>query len=114
MSDEWYYKSQGSEIGPVTWNDLKWLADHDKLDRNALVREGRTGKFLLAKRIKGLINLAAKPRNLLNHPPAPTQPPATTQPSREHAPTLSFTPAKNLDAIALPPTMQPAAQPAKK
>ena len=61
MPDEYFYQEQGAEIGPIAWNDLKWLADSGRLDRNALVRKGRTGKWLLAKRIKGLIDLSAKP-----------------------------------------------------
>lgn len=114
MSDEWFYKSKGAEIGPITWDDLKWLADHGKLDRNALVRQGRTGKFLLAKRIKGLIDLTAAPPISPGTPPA--SPPTKTppQPLRAHSPTLSFTPAKNLEDIALPPSMQAAAKPDKK
>ena len=115
MLDEWFYKSQGAEIGPITWDDMKWLADHDKLDRNALVRQGRTGKFLLAKRVKGLINLAAKPLASPGDPPAASSPTKTPQqPPRAHSPTLSFTPAKDSLAIALPPTMQPPATPVKK
>jgi hypothetical protein len=32
MLDEWFYKSKEAEIGPVTWDELKWLAEHGEPD----------------------------------------------------------------------------------
>ncbi len=112
MLDDYFYKAEEAEIGPIQWDDLKWLADHGKLDRNALVRKGHTGKWLLAKRIKGLIDLSLHPIVL---PGATTTPgneskptePVTAHPSRDSVPTISFTAAKDSLNVALPPKKVP-------
>jgi hypothetical protein len=112
MLDDYFYKAEGAEIGPIQWDDLKWLADHGKLDRNALVRKGHTGKWLLAKRIKGLIDLSLHPIVLPGAPPPPGNESKTTEPvapprPRDSIPTISFTAAKDALNVALPPKMSP-------
>ncbi|HZZ71566.1 MAG TPA: GYF domain-containing protein [Pirellulales bacterium] len=133
MLDEWFYKTKTAELGPVAWEELRWLADHRKLDPNALVRRGRTGKWLLAKRIKGLIDFtsAANPASAGDTQPnlsAPSSPSAAGDkesaanaatgkplaPQRTSVPTLSFTPAAPMPAVSgppLPPQIPPASLP---
>jgi len=115
--DEWYYISQGAELGPVTWDVLKEMIAKDQLSRNALVKQGEGGRFILAKRVKGLVDLTSKPLILPGqNPPAKAPPPPPPPPPapRPVQPTLSFTPAKPANEIALPPmALPPALQVAK-
>jgi hypothetical protein len=56
MSDEWYYRQNGREEGPVSFEELFELANGGTLLRTDSVRMGEAEEWVLAESIVGLIS----------------------------------------------------------
>ncbi len=64
MSELWFVKKNGIEHGPFPADELRRRAAEGKITRDALVRQGRVGKWYPAEKVKGLL-------------PEPSHPPET-------------------------------------
>ena len=53
MSD-WYYQAMGSVQGPVSFEELRQLADRGEMTERTLVREGSDGPWRAAAACQGL------------------------------------------------------------
>ena len=60
MADQWYYQVMGEVFGPVSWSELKRLAQEGALSNDTLVRSGTEGDWIHADRVKGLLDAAAR------------------------------------------------------
>jgi hypothetical protein len=54
MATKWYYQVMGEEIGPLTSDQLKRLAQIGKVARDTLVRKGVAGDWIFAEHVRGL------------------------------------------------------------
>ena len=61
MSQNWFCKVSGKEVGPLSSHQVKVLAAKGKLKPEDLIRQGEEGKWIPARRAKGLFspNVAA-------------------------------------------------------
>jgi len=55
MADEWHFTSGGEQSGPVTWTELKRLADEKKLAATDLVWNESMDEWIQAGKLDGLI-----------------------------------------------------------
>jgi len=57
----WYYQAMGEELGPVSWAELKELAETGFVTPEVLVRQGDDGRWLPASQVKGLFDGGSQP-----------------------------------------------------
>ena len=57
----WYYQAMGEELGPVSWAELKELAETGFVTPEVLVRQGGDGRWLPASQVKGLFDGGSPP-----------------------------------------------------
>ena len=55
MAAEWYYRNGNREVGPLVLRDLTSIARQGRLDSNTEVRCGRSGAWMNADRVPGLL-----------------------------------------------------------
>lgn len=55
MTEQWYCKIVGQEIGPVTSEDLAAMLDRGQIDRDDKVRDGTSGHWRLVKEVLGAV-----------------------------------------------------------
>ena len=48
MEKEWFYLKDGVEKGPVARQDLRKLAEEDKISLGTAIKRGKDGKWLVA------------------------------------------------------------------
>ena len=53
---EWFCQSAGGVQGPLSWNELTYLAKRGKITPRDQVRQGTTGNWVSAKSVPGLLN----------------------------------------------------------
>lgn len=56
MAEQWYYKLQGKEFGPVRFDVLRQLSTNGKLESGDQVREGDAGGWVVARTVAGLFS----------------------------------------------------------
>ena len=57
----WYYQAMGEELGPVSWAELKELAETGFVTPDVLVRQGDDGRWVPASQVKGLFDGGSQP-----------------------------------------------------
>ena len=57
----WYYQAMGEELGPVSWAELKELAETGFVTPKVLVRQGGDGRWVPASQVKGLFDGGSQP-----------------------------------------------------
>jgi hypothetical protein len=55
MSSEWYVDLDGNKVGPVSWRRLRQWAEQGRVTAGTVVRKGRTGPWMLATEVTGLL-----------------------------------------------------------
>ncbi len=73
MSAEWYYSSDSREIGPLTFHDLAMIARQGRIAAETKVRRGRSGEWVPAHRVSGLIETGAAASVSGAPPPLPSE-----------------------------------------
>jgi len=73
MSTQWYSDVGGSVIGPLTASQLREMARRGQLTPDALVRQGQTGKWVKAGRVKGLFADGPPRPSAQSPPPIPAR-----------------------------------------
>src|SRR5437868_1825862 len=117
MADQWFYETNGKQVGPVDKDTLQILVDKGVVQHQTLVwREGLT-EWVPASRIKGLISGPPPIAKPAGPPPLPSQV-AAPQPisaAEAAAELLSVAPehAGAPSAVAAPPAMKPVIRAAK-
>lgn len=61
MASEWYVQVMGEVIGPMSSSQLREEARQGRITRDALVRKGDDGDWILVDRIKGLFDSTGQP-----------------------------------------------------
>jgi len=51
---DWYYQAMGSVLGPVSFDELRQMADRGKIKEHTLAREGSDGPWQAASEVSGL------------------------------------------------------------
>lgn len=111
MATCWFYRVMGEEIGPCSAAELKEQAALGRIQQDSLVRKGSEGEWVLARRVKGLFDVASVKSRPTPEPP-PAFSPETVSPPAAPPP---LPPAITTAATAQPTTtMQPARKPGKK
>jgi hypothetical protein len=54
MASEWYFQKFGSEVGPITTDELRLKAAKGIIAAETLIRRGGNGEWVAAKRFNGL------------------------------------------------------------
>jgi WD40 repeat protein len=67
----WYCMTDGSELGPLSAQELQNLARAGRLQRTDLIRRGETGSWVPAERVKGLSFPLASPTTPIQAPTTP-------------------------------------------
>jgi hypothetical protein len=84
MATHWYCKISGAERGPLTSQQLKAMAVHGRLQPSDEVRQGDTGNWVPASRVKGLFDKSGKG--------TPAEKPKQGEPSQADAPMVRAKP----------------------
>jgi len=100
MSDGWFCKIAGKELGPMSARELKALASQGQLHPSDLVRHGREAAWVPAGRLKGIFSGSA-----LRVGSEPVSGPAPPLPTRDSAPTVPAQPAGALRPAQTPPPL---------
>lgn len=61
MAMQWFYKASGTEVGPISGNELRNLADCGTVTRDTQVRNAPDGNWVAAERVKGLFTSTTDP-----------------------------------------------------
>lgn len=56
---QWYCSLLGTELGPMSFDDLKLMALHGELSMDDLVKRSRQGEWMAARTIEGLVSAIA-------------------------------------------------------
>src|SRR5262245_45091882 len=75
MVAEWFYQDLGQVVGPVTSDHLRQSAREGRVGPETLVRRGPSGKWVAARKVKGLCEGAPTGPPPLPPPPLPRQRP---------------------------------------
>lgn len=84
MADQWHYRVDGVQHGPVTSADLKSLAGAGQLKATDLVWKEGLDQWVAASSVKGL--LPVSPPSAATPPPPPSPPPAPVNAGNEVIP----------------------------
>ena len=58
---QWYCKQAGALAGPMSWEDLRYLASRGKLQPDDVIRRGDLGEWLPASRVAGMFAFPREP-----------------------------------------------------
>ena len=65
MAREWYVEDEGRATGPFNVAQMKAQAASNRIKPETRVRKGRSGKWIAAKKVKGLLDVdAPQPEHL--------------------------------------------------
>ncbi len=64
MASEWYVEDNGRATGPFSVEQMKAQASGNRIKRETRVRKGRDGKWIPAKKVKGLLGSDTPPQEL--------------------------------------------------
>lgn len=82
MSEKWFYSDNGSQAGPFSFDQLKWLAVNKRLSPEDLVRSETMPDWARASDVAGIF----KTEGAIRIKPPP--PPSPIPPSQQHAPAI--------------------------
>lgn len=77
---DWYCMVGGSSSGPFSLTELKFVVERGQVGSDTLVRQGKSGKWIAAGAVKGLIDQPSRPRQPKRMAHAPSTPKATSKP----------------------------------
>ncbi len=73
MAREWYVEDEGRATGPFNVAQMKAQAASNRIKPETRVRKGRSGKWIAAKKVKGLLDVdAPQPEHLKKKKAKPT------------------------------------------
>ena len=76
MAGDWYLKTSGKELGPLSAQQLKAMADRGEISAGDPIRKGGQGNWVPASQVKGLLTTELSSKTT-GPPPSPTsEPPA--------------------------------------
>lgn len=116
MSAEWFCDFAGSELGPLSFQQLKVMAEQGRLRPQDKLKRGRDGKWVAAARVDGLFSTgsggAGEPaaEELLEATSGSTRPQQTERPRPAKATAKKKPPSKAVRPLDLP-VAQPAPRP---
>jgi len=107
----WHYQAMGEKLGPVSWAELKELAETGFVTPEVLVRQGDDGPWVPASQVKGLFDGGPAPAGK-GEPPAVSEPEPLGPASLEEPepPGLAPLPEDRVRRPAAPRPRQPAPQ----
>jgi hypothetical protein len=73
MERKWYYQLMGTTVGPLSGDELREHAADGQIDPNTLVRNGEQGTWVLADKVRGLLD---NPTRIPSSKPAHVSPSA--------------------------------------
>lgn len=86
MTANWYRNERGAAVGPFTLEELGFLASRSKLSADDLLRQGKSGPWIRAAEVPGLMLGLTGDRPSADGLPAPSPPPGASPPPRRPPP----------------------------
>jgi predicted RNA-binding Zn-ribbon protein involved in translation (DUF1610 family) len=63
MERKWYYQMMGEIVGPLSSNELRQHAVDGQIERDTPIRRGSDGKWILADKVRGLLDVRQDDEN---------------------------------------------------
>lgn len=113
MAADWYCRIAGAELGPLSSQQLRALADDGRLRADDEVCQGREGKWVQASRVKGLLK-GSGGEVLVAQPLTEEKEPAAQKPAAVAKQRAGDGPLRKAQAAPRPPKAPKAAVPVAK